>query len=66
MALDLLEALYLLELDESVDQGEGFERGVLCEGEAAKDGGDTVSFFFFFSVVAEEDGVGEPLGGDEG
>jgi len=64
VALDLLEPLYLLELDEGVDQGKGFERGVLCEGEAAEDGGDTVSFFFF--VVAEEDGVGEPLGGDEG
>lgn len=63
MPFDLLEALHLLELDEGVDQGEGFERGVFCEGETAEDGGDLVKVLFF--VVAEEDGVGEAPGGDE-
>lgn len=63
MPLDLLEALHLLELDEGVDEGEGFERGVFCKAETAEDGGDLVQIFFF--VVAEEDGVGEAPGGDE-
>ena len=60
MPLDLLEALALLELEEGVKEGEGFQDGVGGEGEAGEDGGD------LGVGVAEGDGVGEAEGGDVG
>jgi len=60
VALDLLEAVLLLDLDEGVDQREGLQRGVLGEGEAADYGIDLII------AVAEGEGVREALGGDVG
>lgn len=56
----MLEALDFLELDEGVDEGEGFEEGVLGVGEAVED------LFDLGLGVAEGDGVGEFVGGDVG
>lgn len=58
MLLDLLEPMFLLELNECVDEREGLQRGVLREGKTAENLVDLVM------CVAKGQGVGDALAGD--